>query len=223
MKNARACIGVASGSFWPCFIHWLCQRPEEGQCGCIFRPARHHHLHIGRRIAEFPFCWKPLRTDRSSFFTVRTVRPATGYGAHRAGYLDRLSIRTADPRSGEFRRRVHRRLTNRYLHIDVDDVQLRTLYLRSGQLDVSLTNMVASTVISTFLLPGATYLGQPVSIVQPAGPGTPLSYRRPDRARSIGPPVRPARTRPGPGEFAFDTIQRATGPEREWSTSNQPG
>ncbi|MBK7086673.1 MAG: hypothetical protein IPH53_19280 [Flavobacteriales bacterium] len=59
--------------------------------------------------------------------------------------------------------------------LDVDDVQLRTLYLRSGELDVSLTNMVASTVISTFLLPGATYLGQPVSIVQPVGPGTPLS------------------------------------------------
>ncbi|MBK8339500.1 MAG: hypothetical protein IPK99_05575 [Flavobacteriales bacterium] len=59
--------------------------------------------------------------------------------------------------------------------LDVDDVQLRTLHLRSGQLSVSLTNMVASTVISTFQLPGATYLGQPVAITQSVGPGSPLS------------------------------------------------
>ena len=59
--------------------------------------------------------------------------------------------------------------------LDVDDVQLRRLQLRNGQLNVSLTNMVASTVISTFLLPGATYLGQPVTITQPVGPGSPLS------------------------------------------------
>ncbi|MBV6406329.1 MAG: hypothetical protein IT228_10890 [Flavobacteriales bacterium] len=60
--------------------------------------------------------------------------------------------------------------------LDLEGVQLRTLAIRSGQLEVALTNMIASGIHGTFALPGATFNGQPVAVqgAVPAGsPQTP--------------------------------------------------
>src|SRR5690606_23870080 len=44
-------------------------------------------------------------------------------------------------------------------NFDLGDVQLRTLIVREGFLDMDLINMVQSTVLGTFQLPGATIGG----------------------------------------------------------------
>lgn len=55
---------------------------------------------------------------------------------------------------------------------DVDDVQLRHLELREGQLHLTLLNMIASGIIGTFGIPAGTHLGAPVSIQQYVNAGT---------------------------------------------------
>ena len=55
---------------------------------------------------------------------------------------------------------------NEVAGLDVDELQLRYLELREGQLKITLENELTSGVISTFNLPGASYLGAPVSMQQ---------------------------------------------------------
>lgn len=57
--------------------------------------------------------------------------------------------------------------------LDISEVQLRQLELRSGRLQVELKNMVATPVIATFSLPAATFQGSPVSLQSIVGAGTP--------------------------------------------------
>src|SRR5690606_17451542 len=53
------------------------------------------------------------------------------------------------------------------------DVQLRTLIVREGFLDMDLINMVESTVLGTFQLPGATIGGSTPELFASVGPGSP--------------------------------------------------
>lgn len=177
MKNARACIGVASlGIILAAVLFTGCAKDpkkatwdvdllgplvtttftlEDVIADSLLETAQDGSLILLYRSELFG-----LRLD--TVLTVPDTSIAYRYGLPIPGPVNFAAGSTVVSQTGTST-------------LDVDDVQLRTLYLRSGQLDVSLTNMVASTVISTFLLPGATYLGQPVSIVQPVGPGTPLS------------------------------------------------
>lgn len=58
---------------------------------------------------------------------------------------------------------------------DLDDMQLTQLQVRSGQVDVAITNMMNGQIIGDFALPGASLDGVPFSIVQDLPPGTPAS------------------------------------------------
>ncbi|MBK7247773.1 MAG: hypothetical protein IPI05_08905 [Flavobacteriales bacterium] len=58
---------------------------------------------------------------------------------------------------------------------DIDDLQLTQLQVRSGQVDVAITNMMNGQIIGDFALPGASLNGIPFSIVQHLPPGTPAS------------------------------------------------
>ncbi len=59
--------------------------------------------------------------------------------------------------------------------LDLEDVQLRTLAIRSGTLQVDLTNMIASGITGTFALPGGTFNGQPVAVQGVVPAGSPLN------------------------------------------------
>ncbi|MDX9752041.1 MAG: hypothetical protein RBT71_13255 [Flavobacteriales bacterium] len=56
---------------------------------------------------------------------------------------------------------------------DLDDVQLRHLVLREGMLELDVRNMVASPVVGTFDLPGATFADGTSQITATVGPGSP--------------------------------------------------
>ena len=58
---------------------------------------------------------------------------------------------------------------------DLEDMQLTQLQVRSGQVDVAITNMMNGQIIGNFALPGASLNGTPFSIVQNLPPGTPAS------------------------------------------------
>ena len=60
-------------------------------------------------------------------------------------------------------------------NFDLGDVQLRTLIVREGFLDMDLINMVQSTVLGTFQLPGATIGGTTPQLFATVGPGTPAT------------------------------------------------
>jgi hypothetical protein len=58
---------------------------------------------------------------------------------------------------------------------ELDGLQLTHLRVRSGQVDVAITNMMNGTIIGDFSLPGATLGGNPFSVEQSIPPGTPSS------------------------------------------------
>lgn len=58
---------------------------------------------------------------------------------------------------------------------NLDDLQLTQLQVRSGQVDVAITNMMNGQIIGDFALPGASLNGTSFSIVQNLPPGTPAS------------------------------------------------
>lgn len=62
---------------------------------------------------------------------------------------------------------------NDVTNFDLDDVQLRTLILRSGFLDLQMKNMVGSTVLGHFGLPGASLSDGPPALNVTVGPGSP--------------------------------------------------
>ncbi len=62
---------------------------------------------------------------------------------------------------------------NDVTNFDLDDVQLRTLILRSGFLDLEMKNMVGSTVLGHFGLPGASLPDGPPALNVTVGPGSP--------------------------------------------------
>ena len=62
---------------------------------------------------------------------------------------------------------------NDITRFDLGDVQLRTLIIREGFLDLQLKNMIASGIIGTFSLPGSQLQGSPASMTLTTGPGSP--------------------------------------------------
>lgn len=62
---------------------------------------------------------------------------------------------------------------NDVTRFDLDDLQLTRLIVRSGQLDVSITNMMNGHIIGNFALPGASLNGLPFTVEQLLPPGTP--------------------------------------------------
>jgi hypothetical protein len=62
---------------------------------------------------------------------------------------------------------------NDVTRFDLGDAALRTLIIREGILDLKLRNMVASTVLGTFELPGATLPEGTAALNLTVGPGTP--------------------------------------------------
>lgn len=58
---------------------------------------------------------------------------------------------------------------------DLEDLALRELRIRSGQVDVAITNMMAANIIGTFALPGASLNGTPFTIQQIVPPGSPAA------------------------------------------------
>jgi hypothetical protein len=78
---------------------------------------------------------------------------------------------------------------NDVTRFDLGDVQLRTLIIREGFLDLELKNMIASGIIGTFSLPGTQLQGSPASMVITTGAGTPaqpsVSYGTQDLAGAV--------------------------------------
>lgn len=64
---------------------------------------------------------------------------------------------------------------NDVTQFNLDDLQLTRLIVRSGQLDVGITNMMNGHIIGDFALPGAALNGVPFSVQQLLPPGTPGS------------------------------------------------
>jgi hypothetical protein len=58
---------------------------------------------------------------------------------------------------------------------EIDGVELRTIALREGVLRIRTTNMVASTLLGSFQLTGATFPDGQSTILTSVGPGTPAS------------------------------------------------
>lgn len=58
---------------------------------------------------------------------------------------------------------------------DLDDLQLSKLIVRSGQVDVAITNMMNGHIIGDFALPGAQLEGEPFQVLMALPPGTPAA------------------------------------------------
>lgn len=58
---------------------------------------------------------------------------------------------------------------------DLEDMELTQLQIRSGQVEVAITNMMNGHIIGDFALPGASLNGAPFAIVQDLPPGTPAA------------------------------------------------
>lgn len=64
---------------------------------------------------------------------------------------------------------------NDVTEFELDGLELRGLKVRSGTVDIAITNMMQATIVGTFGLPGATLGGAPFSVVQTVPPGTPAA------------------------------------------------
>lgn len=62
-----------------------------------------------------------------------------------------------------------------FTRFELDDLELRELWVRSGQVNMQVVNRVATNVIGNFSLPGATLNGQPLTLQVTAPPGTAAS------------------------------------------------
>jgi len=65
--------------------------------------------------------------------------------------------------------------TDDVTHFDLQDLQLSRLIVRSGQLDVAITNMMNGNIIGEFALPGASLSGTPFAVQMQLPPGTPAA------------------------------------------------
>jgi hypothetical protein len=63
--------------------------------------------------------------------------------------------------------------TDNVTQFDLEDLALSELIVRSGQVDIAVTNMMNGNLIGDFSLPGATLNGVPFGAVQTLPPGTP--------------------------------------------------
>lgn len=63
--------------------------------------------------------------------------------------------------------------SNEVTEFDLEDLQLTKLIIRSGQLDMTVTNMMNGAIDGNFSMPGATLGGQPFQLQLQAPPGTP--------------------------------------------------
>jgi len=70
-------------------------------------------------------------------------------------------------------------------HFDLEDLSLSELIVRSGQVDIAVTNMMNGDLIGNFSLPGATLNGVPFAAVQPLQPGTPANPSITQTSRSL--------------------------------------
>lgn len=65
--------------------------------------------------------------------------------------------------------------SNEVTEFDLEDLQLTKLIIRSGQLDMTVTNMMNGAINGNFSMPGATLGGQPFQLQLQAPPGTPAN------------------------------------------------
>ncbi|HEY0977455.1 MAG TPA: hypothetical protein VGE21_08295 [Flavobacteriales bacterium] len=56
---------------------------------------------------------------------------------------------------------------------DLEELEMSVLRVRSGMLQVEITNMINGTILGNFSLPGATLDGAPLAVQQTVPPGTP--------------------------------------------------
>lgn len=70
-------------------------------------------------------------------------------------------------------------------HFNLDGLSLTELRVRSGQVDVAITNMMNGQIIGTFALPGASLNGVPFSLEQTLAPGSPSSPSYSSNTRAL--------------------------------------
>lgn len=68
---------------------------------------------------------------------------------------------------------------------NLDGLSLTELRVRSGQVDVSISNMMNGTILGTFSLPGASLNGVPFSVEQNLPPGTPTAPSLTNSTRAL--------------------------------------
>lgn len=70
-------------------------------------------------------------------------------------------------------------------HFNLDGLGLTELQVRSGQVDVSISNMMNGNILGTFSLPGALLNGIPFSVEQNLPPGTPSTPSVTNSSRAL--------------------------------------
>ncbi len=88
-------------------------------------------------------------------------------------------------------------------HFDLDGLNLTKLQVRSGQVDVAISNMMNGNIIGLFSLPGATLNGVPFAITQDLPPGTPQAPSSTNNSRPLDGYVFDMR---GPDHNAVNTL-----------------
>ncbi|MBS1547564.1 MAG: hypothetical protein JST38_20660 [Bacteroidetes bacterium] len=88
-------------------------------------------------------------------------------------------------------------------HFNLDGLDLTELQVRTGQVDVAISNMMNGNIVGLFSLPGATLNGAPFSISQNLPPGTPQAPSFTNNSRPLDGYVFDMR---GPDHNAVNTL-----------------